>query len=392
VFRGPSKTAAAFGRARKVERARRPTFSGLLDRHVLRSLGWSFTVAFVVLAAIFLIFTLFELLRFIAVTGASAGLVARYLLFLLPLVGVALAPMSLLVAVLVVYALMARRSEAIAWWASGQSVYRLALPGLFFAFCVGGGAYAVQENLMPESNRRQDALRAQIRGGVARAMTNAGRQWLAASDARQIYSYEYDERAEALRLPVVYEFDAEGVHLQRLVTGRQGRWVRPGVLEIGEEARVTEMRVAAGGSTRSQAADDLKVLLEAEGQEVFKPTLNKPSQMDIKQLSAYIKVLKRRGDTSSIAPLAVALERKRADPWSPLVMALTGIPLALAFGRRSAITALCCALLIGLAFWAATSGFQQLGAYGLLPAPIAAWAPPTVFAAAGVYLLFRART
>jgi lipopolysaccharide export system permease protein len=152
-----------------------------MDATLLRTLVLSFIVGFVALAAIFNIFTLFELWRFIAVTHASAGLVARYLLFLMPLITVEIFPATTLIAVLVTYALLARRHEAIAWWACGQSVYRLMLPGLFFALAMAGCSWLVQEHVMPSSNLKQDALRARIRGGEARVITGTGRQWLAST-------------------------------------------------------------------------------------------------------------------------------------------------------------------------------------------------------------------
>ena len=105
-------------------------FPNLMDATLFRSLALSFIVCFVALAAIFNIFTLFELWRFIAVlTQARVWLHGIYL-FLLPLITVELFPATMLISVLVTYALLARRHEAIAWWASGQSVYRLMLPGL----------------------------------------------------------------------------------------------------------------------------------------------------------------------------------------------------------------------------------------------------------------------
>jgi lipopolysaccharide export LptBFGC system permease protein LptF len=162
-------------------------FPNLMDATLFRSLAMSFFVCFVALAAIFNIFTLFELWRFIAVTHAGAGLVARYLLFLLPLITVELFPATMLIAVLVTYALLARRHEAIAWWASGQSVYRLMLPGFFFALAIALGSWLVQEYIMPGSNLKQDALRARIRGDEARAMTRTGRQWLASPDTGRFY-------------------------------------------------------------------------------------------------------------------------------------------------------------------------------------------------------------
>src|ERR1700693_2998320 len=113
-------------------------------------------------------------------------------MLLLPLIPVDLFPAAMLIAVLITYALLARRSEAIAWWASGQSVYRLMMPGLLFAIAVGAGTWLIQEHVMPSANRKQDALRARIRGGQPRAITGTGRQWLASVESRRLYSYEFD--------------------------------------------------------------------------------------------------------------------------------------------------------------------------------------------------------
>jgi LPS export ABC transporter permease LptG len=356
-----------------------------LDASVFRSLLLSFVSALISLVAIFQIFTLFELWRFIAATATGANTVLRYLVFLLPLVMVQLLPASLLIAVLASYALMARRSEAIAWWACGQSIYRLMMPGLLFAAAVGGGLWLVQERLMPEANKKQDLLRAQIRSGVSRATTTLGRQWLAATDTGRLYAYEYEEEDGTLKAPAIYQLDVEGVHLTRVVRGLSATWLTPGKMEV-REAETIELN---GNQVARQIGDKIEVE-KTPSSDVFKPGLDKPSQLSAEALSAYIKRLKRRGGET--APLAVALQRKYAEPFSVLVMALIGIPLALSFGRRSAIAALASAIAIGLAFWATSGGFQQLGVYNLLPPPVAAWAPTIIFLAAGTYLLSRVRT
>ena len=103
-------------------------------------------LTFVALVAIFIVFTLFELWRFIAANRVGLGMVARYVLFLLPLITVEIFPGSMLVAALLTYALLARRNETIAWWASGQSVYRLMIPGLLFAVAAAAGIWLVQEH------------------------------------------------------------------------------------------------------------------------------------------------------------------------------------------------------------------------------------------------------
>ncbi|HEX8141766.1 MAG TPA: LptF/LptG family permease [Pyrinomonadaceae bacterium] len=391
-MRGGGANARATAKAvtgRRFERGRQARllgFPSLLDMSLLRMLTLSFLYSYAALVSIFLIFTLFELWRFIAATGAGARLVARYMLFLLPLLSVELLPASVLLAMLVTYALMSRRSEAVAWWACGQSVYRLVLPGLLFACAVGACAWLIQERLMPQANLRQDALRAQIRGGVSRVTTPVGRQWLAAAGNGRLYAYEYEEGGATLKDLAIYDFDDEGVHLRQVIQAREGvRTAAAGQMELhGAESLIFK----GAGTERAQAQSMTVGGIEPE--EVFRPGTDKPAYLNAKQLSAYIKSIKQRGGTA--VSLAAALERKYTEPLSALVMALIGIPTALSFGRRSAIIALVSALGIGLGFRAVTGGCTQLAVYGLLPAAVAAWAPPIIFASAGIYLLFRART
>ena len=359
-------------------------FPNLMDATLLRSLVVSFVVCFVALAAIFNIFTLFELWRFIAVTNAGAGLVARYLLFLLPLITVELFPATMLISVLVTYALLAKRQEAIAWWASGQSVYRLMLPGFFFALAVAFGSWLVQEHVMPGTNLKQDALRARIRGGEARATTRTGRQWLASTDTRRFYSYEFSEDGRLIE-PTIYELDADAVHLAHVVSGKSGTWSDPTHLKL-TEAETLALR----GMEVERKSDAEITFAGVESPQIFKPTIDKPSQLSARDLRSYLNAAKQRG--TDVSALAVALQRKYAGPFGIVIMALIGMPLAVSFGRKGTVIALCAAVVVGIAYWAVGGGFQQLGSHGLLRPSVAGWSPLLIFAAAGTYFLSRVRT
>jgi len=359
-------------------------FPNLMDATLFRSLILSFIVCFVTLAAIFNIFTLFELWRFIAVTHAGAGLVARYLLFLLPLIAVELFPATMLISVLVTYALLARRHEAIAWWASGQSVYRLMLPGFFFAIAIGLGSWLIQEYVMPGTNLKQDALRARIRGGEARAITRSGRQWLASTQTHRFYSYEFDENGRLID-PAIYELDSEGVHLTQVVKGTSGVWTDANHLKINE---AETLALKGMGLERTSNAETTFTGVESPA--VFKPTIDKPSQLSSRDLRSYLNAAKQRG--MDVSALAVALQRKYAGPFGILIMALVGMPLAVSFGRKGTVIALCAAVVVGIAYWAVGGGFQQLGNHGLLRPSVAGWSPLVIFTAAGTYFLSRVRT
>lgn len=383
--RADKTTELAKGQRRASFRLSVASFPTLLDVGIVRSMLLSFVFGFITLVLIFDIFTTFELWRFISANGAGIRLVGEYLFYLLPLVSVELFPGSVLVAVLMTYALIARRREAVAWWASGQSVYRLMLPGLAFALVVAGGAWLIQERIMPRANMRQDSLRARIRGTVAQMALSADRRWLVSTDGSRIYSYDFDEQNQKLIKPVVYEFDDHQIELRRVISGEEGKWATPNEFEI---TRANWISLDQPKVSR-QSAETMKIS-GVDPPSAFKPTVDRPSQLNAEGLRDYVRALKARGaDTTS---LAVALQKKYATPFSVIVMALIGMPLAISFGRRSTVVALCSAVVVSLAFWLISGGFEQLGDHALLPAGPAVWTPIVLFACTGLYFISRVRT
>ncbi|HZG53359.1 MAG TPA: LptF/LptG family permease [Pyrinomonadaceae bacterium] len=371
--------------AAKAGRARNSILLGLLDRSLLSTVSLNFVLAYGVLLLIFLIFTLFELLRFIS--GSEWRLVLLYLLYLIPLASMSLVPIGLLVAVLVTYAILARRNEVVVWWGSGQSLYRLSLPIILFSLLISVALGLLQENILPQANRRQESYRAQIRGGLNRAMTPTGVQWLAVPAAQRLYSYRYGDDGQSLLTPVIYEFDPEGIHLKNLISGREGKWNEINKLEIRDAEVMQVGRTKIGSIGRVEKY----VVTETTPAQSFKPLLNKPSELNSRVLSEYIRTLKNvRPD--EITALRIALYRRSADIATPVILALIGIPFGVFFGRRSAFWALGAALIIGLLLWGSASAFQQLGNYRILPAPLAAWGTPLIFTALALLLFSRART
>jgi LPS export ABC transporter permease LptF/LPS export ABC transporter permease LptG len=362
-----------------------PSFPTLLDIGITRTMVISFLVGFVALVLVFDVFTTFELWRFISSNGAGVRLVAEYLFYLLPLISVELFPGSVLVAALMTYALVARRREAVAWWASGQSVYRLMLPGLVFAMAVAAGAWFIQERIMPHANIIQDTLRARIRGNIAQMAAGTERRWLVSTDGSRVYSYDYDDARQVLLKPTIYEFDAQQIELKRVIKGEEGKWLPARDFEISKAEWINLNQAKVG----LESAAQLKIS-NVDPPAAFRPTVDRPSQMDAAALRNYVHVLKARG--AETATLTVALQRKYAAPFSVIVMALIGMPLAVSFGRKSTVIALCSAVVVSLAFWLVSAGFQQLGEHSLLPPEPAVWTPIVIFACGGLYFISRVRT
>lgn len=238
---------------------------------------------------------------------------------------------------------------------------------------------------MPQANVRQDTLRARIRGNIAQLANGSERRWLVSRDGSRMYSYDFDERRQTLLKPAIYEFDAHQTDLNRIITAEEGNWTSANefVLAKAQWINLDEQRVIR------QSAEELR-LSGIDPPSVFRPTVDRPSQMSAKMLRPYIDNLKVRG--TETATLAVSLQRKYAAPFSVIVMALIGMPLAISLGRKSTVVALCSAVVVSLAFWLITQGFDQMGEHALLPPAVAAWAPIAIFAGAGLYVISRVRT
>lgn len=380
--RKPGRVSAA-GRGESLKPIR-VSLLGLLDKSIFKSLAINFLLVVSALVAIFLVFTLFELLRFIAANRTGTGIVVRYMLFLVPFAFHAVTPVGALLASLITFALMVRRNEAVAWWSSGQSVFRFVLPCLFFAVLLGASVWLLQDEVMPEANRRQNALRGVIRSGGAQTEAQKGRRWVSSADTRRVYAYNSNGPHGQFGDLFVFNFDTGALHVESLYLAPSALTAADSKLELSQAERIE----FTGGKV--SYSHESTVLLDSEDFQAFNAGLNRPMEFDFEGLSAYIKALKERG--VNVQPLAVALERRLVEPLLPLVMILVGAPLAFVFGRRGTILSLCVAIGVGLLFLGLMSVTQQVGASGLISTHIAAWSPPALFSAAGLYLLSRSRT
>jgi lipopolysaccharide export LptBFGC system permease protein LptF len=237
---------------------------------------------------------------------------------------------------------------------------------------------------MPEANRRQNALRGVIRSGGAQTEAQKGRRWVSSADARHVYAYNPPGPNGQFGDLSIYNFDQEALHVESLYLAPSGSTAADAKLELAG-AELIDFR---GGKVSYRHEPSVRI--DSEDFQAFNAGLNRPMEFDFEGLSAYIKALKERG--VNVQPLAVVLERRLVEPFLPLVMILVGAPLAFVFGRRGTILSLCVAIGVGLLFLGLMSVTQQVGASGLISTHIAAWSPPALFSAAGLYLLSRSRT
>lgn len=362
----------------------------LIDGYIMRAfLGYSalLLVGFLVLV---LVFTLFELIGDILRTHASAGTVLAYLMYLAPQMLYLMIPVAILVAVLVSFGLMSKANEITALKASGVSVYRLIVPVLFVAVALGALQFALDATWLPGFNRKQDALRADIKGGQpVQTYQTPERKWVFGQNGEIYYYRFFDPGRRSFADISVFRLDPATFQLTRRIFAHEARWddaIQGWVFENGWQQDFS----SSGQLTRFLPFRVAGFSDLVETPAYFGTDSRQGSQMSYWELRSYIAGLQRSG--YDVARLSVELARKLAYPMITVIMALLAFPFALTVGRRGAVAGVSIAVAVAITYWICDGLLEALGNLNQLPPLLAAWAPDLIFLAAGVYLLLRVPT
>lgn len=356
--------------------------TGLRDFDVLLGLVRYYFLTLAFLAAIFMIFTAFELWRFAGNMEGGVAILGRYLLYLLPFVYLQLAPSAAMVAILATFVIKSRQNEIVTWIAAGQSVYRLLVPCFALMLFLGFVNFAVQELVAPGANLLQDRYRLQLRSRGTPASTN--RYWVADQD--RIYSFAYSDTASDNEWPVSlfsqYQMADNGGKLQSIYRAERARW--------------SEDRILLSGNVRRSSLEGGRIVTSVEpsgelkgGSDPFKEVRKKPSQLSIGEVRKRIAASESDIERNLFS---VSLQRKWSTIVLPFVIALFTAPFALSLNRRGKAATVGFAVGLWLVFMAFSSVFEQFGLTGMLPASIAVWAPLVLFGMLGSFLLSKVRT
>jgi LPS export ABC transporter permease LptG/LPS export ABC transporter permease LptF len=374
-------------------RATRGRFPLILDEYVLKEFLTTFAMVLVTFVMLMLVFTFFELLGDIIRNKTPLVTVGEYLINLTPSMIYTITPLSVLIAVLVVFGLLNRSSELTAMKASGISLYRVVLPVMVIACVLAVSLFVFDEVYLPKANRRQEALRNVIKGKPAQTMEHPGQNWIFGlqqpGKTGRIFYYEYfDVDTNAFGNITIFEFNPDTFSITRRIFASSAHWepqLHNWVFEHGWE------RTFNGDEISSYRPFEVSTFpLIQEQPQYFKKEVHLSSEMSFEELSAYIRDLRQSGfDTMR---LRVQLNRKLAYPIITLVMAVLAVPFALSMGKRGSLAGIGVAIGVAIAYFVVSGTFEAMGNVNLLPAFLAAWSPDVLFALAGGYLLLRSST
>jgi LPS export ABC transporter permease LptG len=372
----------------------------LLDLYVSRQYLRVFWLSLVGLLGVFYISTFIDMADRVFRGSATTSLLIQFLYFETPRYAYLIIPMAALVATLVVFGSLTKSSELIVMRACGVSLYRSALPLLFFSLLLSGVLYEMQENVLAYSNRRADAILHVMRGFPARTFGVLSRSWIVGQEG-DIYHYEvFDPVRNLFDRLTLFALDRESWRLSSLTYAKEvvlvsspGSDADRGFAWQGRQAWTRAFKTVKRGNAVRDAITytpyaSLKLPLEPPT--YFKTDEPDAERMTYAQLKSYIEQLRISGYL--VVPYVVQLQRKVAFPFVTLIMTLLAVPFAVTTGRRGALYGVGVGIVLAIVYWTMMSVFGAVGAGGLISPILAAWAPNILFAAAAAYLILTVRT
>ena len=368
----------------------------LLDLYIARRYLSVFLVAFVSLIGIFYIATFIDLADKLFRGTATTGMLLRYFYLQTPQYVYFIIPLAALLSTLVTVGVLTKNSELIVMRACGVSLYRSAMPLLLFGILLSGTLFALQEQILAESNRQAKRLEAVIRGWPTQTFSQVSRRWIVGQNGN-IYYYEFfDVAANRFTRFSIFRPAADSWRLGGLtfaqdvtyaVVGQQATWTaRQGWDRDFPTAR--KNKPAATPVVNYHPFAEKAIPLEAP--KYFKDDQPEAERMTFGELQDYVTQLQRSGYHS--VPYQVQLQKKVAFPFVTLVMTLIAVPFAVTTGRSGALYGIGIGIALAIVYWTAQSVFGAMGAAGLISPLLAAWAPNILFGAAAAYMLLTVRT
>ncbi|MFN7944462.1 MAG: LptF/LptG family permease [Blastocatellia bacterium] len=337
------------------------------------------------LLSLTVIFTLTDLVPSVARNRIPTSYLAGYFWYLTPYLIYLCAPFGLMLGLLITFGLLARTNQLTALSANGLSPYKFAIALTAFAVLISSGLYYLSEQIIPESNRRQDERYNTIKNRKTEQATLAfGRKWVYSLDDK-LFSFQHINDNNQLLNATAYDIGGPSHLLCSVTHADKAEQISNNTWQSVSGGWQEEFCNAPG--PLSPPGQSGVTFTASQGAALFRKPVNESSKMNIRELGSYLRQLSASG--ISAAELKIDYEKKKSFPLYCLIFISLAFPFCLTLTSRKILTRLTTGLSLCLIFWTITSVLESLGRQGRLSAELAVWGGPAAFLALGIYLFFR---
>jgi lipopolysaccharide export system permease protein len=355
----------------------------MLDRYVLREWTRIFLVVMLGFPLLVIVIDLTDKLGKYLAVGLTKKAVALAYVYGMPDTMFLVLPAAVLFATVFTVGSLGRHSELTAAKASGISFHRLVRPiflAAVAAFALGIGL----GELVPIGAAR----RSELLGEKATRATSSRFNFVYRADGGWVYAIRSLEIAtREMQDPILERVGTGPAYPTIVVTARRGRYASaPGwTLQDGR------VRYLLGpGAERTFEFRTLRARVLKETPEDLLAEPKAPEEMRYAELGRYIDALARSG--SDVRKLTVDRALKLAIPFTCIVIALFGAPLAVTSPKSGAAWGVAVSLATTFVFLLMMQLARAIGGGGILPPTVAAWFPNGLAGVAAAWLLKRVQT
>ncbi|MEO0081384.1 MAG: LptF/LptG family permease [candidate division WOR-3 bacterium] len=381
-----------------------------IDRHILGEVVRFTLLALLSVVVIYLLIDLFEELNYFLTRKVSIFTVLLYYVYILPSAVTLLYPVSMLLAVFVVYGQMTRHRELHALESAGVRALRLFAPAVGFGLATVPAYLAGNEFLTIPANAALADLRSYKIEKRAIQTTVKRRDVFFVGESGRVYSIrEYDSNG------VMTGFSIEELgsdrKVRRRIDGASARYVPrvPGTDDTGAAAPdirhpksriqntagvwvgydVTVREFASDGTERMFLADTMVLSGITETPADFVRISRPVQETSTRELTHYIGKMRRAGE--DVADEEVELHYRFSYSLIGLIVVLLGLPLSVRLRKGGVMFGLGLGLLVSFLYWGATQLCRAYGTSPVISPAMAAWIPNIVFGAIAVVLMLEMR-
>lgn len=366
----------------------------LLDRYLFKELVGPFLFGVAAFSSImFAGRELFKITELVAEYNAPLYIAIELIALFLPSIIVLTLPMSMLLCTLLGFGRLSGDSEAIALFASGISLFRIAVPAVILACVVTVAGFVLSEDVAPQANLEHDRI---MRSFNQSGNASADKPFIAIdSDGNITRSIVFvqggiDASTGRLRKVSVIQFKDNKPII--FIYAEEAVWVKPSKQDQDSLWEFYNGYYNTLGTGNMVVAPfdqfttrQVRIYKTPEEMALYQM---KPSQMSFDQLRKFIAMLKAQGQDVTI--YRVQLYQKISTPLACIVFTLIGIPLGLRPHRSSSAIGLGLSIVIIFAYWVLMHYMTILGNNGVISPAASAFIPVLVGTAIGVFLIMRA--
>jgi len=353
----------------------------LLDRYLWRYLRDIFLFGLAIFSVLLLINHFYFLANLVLRHGAPLSVALELLALRMPYFLAFSFPMAMLLSALMTVGRLSDGQEITAMRTGGISLSRIAASVVAAGVLVTGLTLFFNEVLVPGAEDRD-----------RRALDRAAAT-LASPVQEHVLFREVQDGIESVYYARRFRVDTgvmEGVVVNQFEHGRLQRVIEaPTARYLGGEWVFLNgtLRLFTGPTTVVTTFDRLTLALRRTPKEIALPRRD-PSEMTIRELRTYIRLLRRSGE--STVRYIVEVQSKFAVPASAALFALLAVPLGLRPHRSGSSIGIGLTILILVIYYIMSAFTLTLGQNARMHPVIAAWLPDVLLAAAGIVLLRRA--